>query len=142
MVSKLKQPKPPRNLPMFEMQAILGGRKRGKTHKEIKAGIDELRKDRGTFTGQGISTNTISRMLGKTHKVTFKAATEKAWYIYAKKKAQVSHMDRIANQIEDPKERARFMRFARQQSERQKGRQYELEVGYDAESDEYYVNSP
>lgn len=142
MPTKFKSPKQPRNLPMHEMTAILGGRQSGMTHKEIKAYIDQGRKMRGTYTGQGISTNTVSRLLGRTHKVTFKAATEKAWYIYAKKSVQKSHMERVADQIKDPKEQARFMKFARQQLERSKGRQYELEVGYDAETDEYNIESP
>lgn len=142
MKEHLKEPKPPRNLPMHEMTAILGGRKQGMTHKEIKEYIDQGRKMRGTFTGQGISTNTISRMLGRTHKVAFKKSTEKAWEIYAKRTVQRTNLERVADQIKDPKERKRFMRFARQQTERQKGRQYDLEVTYEAETDEYYVVSP
>lgn len=139
---KLKQPSMPRNIPMHEMEMIRGGRAQGMTHASIKEAVDLSRKMRGTFTGQGISTNTVSRLLGATHKVKMVAATEKAWYTYAKRKAQKSALERTASQIKDPKERDRFMKFARQQTERQKGRQYELEVGYNAETDEYYVTSP
>lgn len=135
---------------MHEITAILGGRKQGMTHKAIKEYIDQGRKMSGTFKGQGISTNTIYRLLTRTEIQTkghlkrgesYKRATEEAWYIYAKKKLQVSAIERTAKQIKDPEERKRFMKFARQQTERSKGRQYELEVGYEAETDEYYVVS-
>lgn len=140
MKETLKPPATPRNLPMHEMEYITGAV--GRTQKQIKAHIDEGRKARGTYKGKGISTNTISRMLGATHKVEYAKATEKGWEIYAKRTHQLSALERVADQIEDPKERKRFMRFARQQTERQKGRQYELEVGYEAETDEFYVTSP
>ncbi len=139
---KLKLPSIPRNIPIHEMQAIIGGRKQGMTGTEIKAYVDQGRKMRGTYQGKGISTNTISRMLGATHKAKFKESTELAWHIYQKRMSQHSALERTAEQIKDPEERKRFMRFARQQTERQKGRQYEMEVGYDAESDEFYVTSP
>lgn len=140
MKENLKRPAIPRNLPMHEMQYIIGAV--GRTQKEIKAYIDEGRRARGTYRGQGISTNTISRMLGATHKVAFKKSTEKAWEIYHKRVAQRSQLEKVADQIKDRKERAKFMRFARHQTERQKGREYDLEVGYEAETDEFYVTSP
>lgn len=141
-MSLFKIPKPPRNIPMHEMETIIGGRKQGLTYTEIKAYIDQGRKMRGTFTGQGISTNTISRMIGPTHKVEYREETEKAWHIYALKMNRLGSLERVARQIKDPEERERFMKFATQQTTRSKGRQYELEVGYDAETDEYVVDSP
>lgn len=137
-----KFPSTPRNIPMHEMTAIIGGRKQGMTGKEIKSYIDQGRRMRGTYKGKGISTNTISRLLGATHKKKLREDTEKAWYVYEQKKRQHSELERIAEQIKDPKERKKFLKFARQQTERSKGRQYEMEFGYDAESDEYYAESP
>jgi len=142
MSKTFQRPAIPRNIPMHEMQMIIGGREQGMTQKAIKQVIDQTRQMRGTYTGKGISTNTISRMLGATHKAAFKQATKEAWRIYAKRTSQHSQIERVADQIKDPKERKRFMKFARQQTERQKGRQYNLEVGYEAETDEYYVISP
>jgi len=136
----LKRPAIPRSIPMHEMQYIIGAT--GRTQKQIKEYIDEGRKARGTYKGKGISTNTISRMLGATHKVSFRKSTEKKWRIYAKRVAQHSQIEKVADQIKDPKERKRFMKFARQQTERQHGNQYNLQVGYNAETDEWNVESP
>lgn len=139
---KFKSPTMPRSIPKFEMDTIIGGRARGMTHKEIKNYIDTGRKMRGTFKGQGISTNTISRLLGATHGEQYRKSVNKAWYVYNRRVTQHASIEKIADQIKDAKEKEKFIKFARTQTERQKGRAYEMEVGYDAESDEFYAYSP
>ena len=134
--------KVPQNIPMHEYTAITGGRDIGMTHKEIKIAIDQGRKMRGTYKGQGISTNTISRLLGKTHSEAYSKKITKAWEIHAKQTAQLAQMDRVRMRIKDPKERARFDKFAKRIIERTEGSQYELEVEYEAEDDSFYVESP
>ena len=139
-----KHIKPPRNVPMHEMTAILGGRKQGMTHKAIKTYIDQGRKMRGTYRGQGISTNTISRLLGATHKVKFKRSIETAWYKYDKKTRQLGMFERTREQIVasgDKGSLARFDKMTTEVLQRQKGRQYDLETQYDAETDEYVLES-
>lgn len=134
--------KVPRYTSMHEMTAIRGGRAAGMTHKEIKAHIDQDRKMSGTYRGQGISTNTISRLLGKTHKEAYTGKIQKVWEIHAKQTYQVSEMEKVRMRIKDPKERAKFDKFAKRIIERTEGKQYELEIGYEAEDDTFYVDSP
>ena len=134
--------KVPRHLSMHEMTVIRGGRKSGMTHKEIKSHIYQDRKMAGTYKGKGISTNTISRLLGKTHKETYTKRIEKAWEIHAKQVAQKSQMEKVRMRIKDPKERAKFDKFAKRVIERTQGRQYDMVVEYSAEDDTFYPNSP
>ena len=131
----------PRYTPMHEMTAIRGGRAQGMTHKEIKVYIDQGRKMRGTYRGKGISTNTISRLLGKTHKEAYTKKIEKAWEIHAKQIYQVSEMEKVRMRIKDPKQRANFDKFAKRIIERTEGKQYELEIGYEMQDDSFYVES-
>ena len=139
-----KHIKPPRNIPMHEMTAILGGRQQGMTHKAIKSYIDQGRKMRGTYRGQGISTNTISRLLGATHKVKFKRSTETAWYKYDRRTRQLGIFERTREHIVaggDKESLREFDRMTKEVLERQKGDQYRLETQYDAETDEYVLES-
>lgn len=139
-----KRISPPRNIPMHEMTAIIGGKKQGMTHKEIKGAVDLMRKMRGTFTGQGISTNTISRLLGATHKVVYKRKTEEAWSKYDTRVRQRSMFSKTREQIVesgDKESLKRFDRMTREVLERQSGRQYELRTQYDVETDEYILFS-
>jgi len=127
---------------MHEMTVIKGGREQGMTHKEIKAHVDQDRRMAGTYSGKGISTNTISRLLGKTHKEAYTKKITKTWEIHAKQTIQKSQMEKVRERIKNPKERARFDKFAKRVIERTKGRQYDMSVEYEAEDDTFYAFSP
>ena len=127
---------------MHEMTVIKGARAGGATYKEIKAHIDQDRKFAGTYKGQGISTNTISRLLGKTHSTEYAKKISHAWSVHAKQVAQESQMDRVRERIKDPKERARFDKFSKRVIERTGGKQYDLQTEYRAEDDTFYAFSP
>lgn len=141
---RLKHIPIPRNIPLHEKQMILGGKAQGLTHTKIKAGVDASRKLMGTFKGQGISTNTISRMLGVTHKEKFQKGTELAWEIYHKKIRQKSAFEATRDRIlasGDKEALKRFDKMAERIVNRSLGRQYDLTPRYDAETDEYYVTT-
>lgn len=134
----------PRNIPIHEMEMIIGGRARGMTGTEIKQGVDISRKMRGTYKGKGISTNTISRMLGATHKESYRKATELAWDIHRRKERQKSAFEHTRDKIlasGDHQSLERFDKMAERLVNRGKGRQYDLAAEYDAETDEYYVTT-
>lgn len=120
---------------------IKGGKKQGMTHKDIKTHIDQGRKMAGTYKGKGISTNTISRLLGKTHKEAYSKAISKSWEIHAKQTAQLSQMEKVRMRIKDPKERKNFDKFAKRIIERTEGKQYNLQTEYIAEDDTYSIIS-
>ena len=141
---KLKEIKLPRNIPLHEMDMIIGGRKQGMTHAQIKQGIDSARKMIGTYRGQGISTNTISRMLGPTHKESYQKSTELAWQIWRRKDRQKSAFEGTRDRIlksGDKESLKRFDKMAERIVNRGRGRQYDLTPTYDAETDEYYVTT-
>ena len=127
---------------MHEMTVIKGGRASGMTHKEIKAHIDQDRRMAGTYRGKGISTNTISRLLGKTHSTEYAKKISHVWTVHAKQTAQLSMMERVRERIKDPKERKRFDKFAKRVIERTQGKQYDMHVEYEAEDDTFYAFSP
>ena len=134
----------PRNIPLHEMQMITGGKKQGMTHKEIKTLVDNTRKAIGTYRGKGISTNTVSRMLGKTHGEAFIKSTELAWDIHRRKVRQKSAFEATRDKIlesGDKESLKRFDKMAERLVNRGKGRQYDLTAEYDAETDEYYVTT-
>jgi hypothetical protein len=141
---RLKKIPLPRNIPIHEMQMIIGGKKRGMTHKEIKSLVDNTRKAIGTYKGKGISTNTVSRMLGKTHSEAFVKSTELAWDVHRRKERQKSAFEGTRDRIlasGDHKSLKRFDKMAERIVNRGKGRQYDLTAEYDAETDEYYVTT-
>jgi hypothetical protein len=141
---RLKQIKIPRNIPLHEMQMIIGGKKQGMTHAQIKAGVDASRRMMGTYKGQGISTNTVSRMLGATHKESYIKATELAWDIHRRKERQKSAFEGTRDRIlksGDKESLKRFDKMAERIVNRGRGRQYDLTPEYDAETDEYYVTT-
>ena len=134
----------PRNIPIHEMKMIIGGRKQGMTHKQIKAGVDASRRMMGTYKGKGISTNTVSRMLGATHKESYVKATTLAWDIHRRRQRQRSAFETTRDKIlasGDHKSLKRFDKMAERIVNRGKGRQYDLAAEYDAETDEYYVTT-
>lgn len=134
----------PRNIPLHEMQMIIGGREQGMTHKEIKAGVDASRRMMKTYQGKGISTNTISRMLGKTHGEAFIKSTELAWDIHRRKERQKSAFEATRDRIlasGDKEALKRFDKMAERIVNRGRGRQYDLAAEYNAETDEYYVTT-
>lgn len=141
---RLKEIKLPRNIPLHEKEMIIGGRKQGMTHAQIKAGVDASRRMMGTYKGQGISTNTVSRMIGITHKEAYVKSTELAWEIYHKKVRQKSAFESTRDRIVasgDKEALKRFDKMAERIVNRGKGRQYDLTPEYDAETDEYYVTT-
>ena len=141
---RLKEIKIPRNIPLHEKQMIIGGRNQGMTHLQIKQGVDASRRMMGTYKGKGISTNTISRMLGATHKESYGKATELAWTIYQRKVRQKSAFETTRDRIlksGDKEALKRFDKMAERIVNRGKGRQYDLTPEYDAETDEYYVTT-
>ena len=133
--------KTPRHISMHEMTVIKGARKKGATHKEIKAHIDQDRKFAGTYRGKGISTNTISRLLGKTHGKEYEKSISKVWEIHAKQTYQKSEFEELESRIKSLKERESFRKFARRIVERTKGDQYDVRVRYKAEDDTFEAES-
>lgn len=141
---KLRTIPVPRNIPIHEMEMIIGGKKQGMTHTQIKAGVDAARRMMGTYKGKGISTNTISRMVGATHKESYIKATKVAWDIHRRKERQKSAFESTRDKIlasGDHKSLKRFDKMAERLVNRGKGRQYDLSPEYDAETDEYYVTT-
>jgi hypothetical protein len=126
------------------MKMITGGRSQGMTHAQIKAGVDASRRMMGTYKGKGISTNTISRMLGATHKEQYIKATELAWDIHRRKERQKSAFEATRDRIlasGDKEALKRFDKMAERIVNKGRGRQYDLTPEYDAETDEYYVTT-
>ena len=78
--------KQPNVTPLREMQFILYARKGGQTYTQIKAGIDKVRKIEGTYKGQGISTNTISRIVGKKYSKDYQKQIKRTWKLYEQAK--------------------------------------------------------
>lgn len=131
----------PQNIPLHELNAIINGKKEGMTQKEIKQGIDSYRKMSGTYKGKGISTNTISRVLGKKHSEQAKTSTKKAWERYTKQHRQKRVFEEFRERIKSEKEQKKFDKFAKRIIERGNDGQLNLDV-YIAEDDTFYVESP
>lgn len=138
---KIKFPKAPKNIPIHEMEMMIGGRESGMTNTEIKTAIDQTRKMRGTYKGQGISTNTVNKMLAPSRRDSFRKDTIHAWNKYEGRKRQHNVWQETRKKITDKDSLKRFDKMMKNIVERSRGEQYRLRPKYEAETDEYVVES-
>lgn len=140
-MAKIRFPKPPTTLPIHEMNMIVGGKAQGMTYKEIKAGVDASRKMSGTYKGKGISTNTVSRLLGPTHGLKYRKDVTHTWNKYEGRKRQHNVWQETRKKITDKDSLKRFDKMMKRIVEGSRGEQYRLRPKYEAETDEYVVES-
>lgn len=129
----------PSQIPVSEMKMIIGGRKAGMTGTKIKSIVDDARRMAGTFKGQGISTNTISRILSpskdKDKGKTFQKTITKAWSKYEAYKE-------IRDKVKDKKKYTQFDKAYTKFMKKPIGNQGVLEPVYLAQTDEIDWQTP